>query len=422
MNESDKSGAVERSAAMAGGKTNVLAVHALTFINSLGTGVVTNGIFFITKQGYGFSALANFGLGVLLGVTYIFGALAAGPVQRGLRRAFPQLSTRAILCGIMVLLGVMCALPIGAAKMGVTSTWPAWVLVAIYSPLSGMLWPIVESYLSGGRSGQVLRKTIGVWNIVWSSALVVAYWAISPLIKDHAVEAVAALGSTHLLGLVCLIAFAREPAAHVHAEHEPHPVVYEKLLVAFRWLLPMSYVVSSALGPYLPDLMPKLKVPEHLQTITASAWLIPRCLAFAVLGFWPGWHGMWWPAIGGGGALLAGFAVCVASTFAGGAGLAVLLAGLALFGVGMGTIYSGAIYYAMEVGKAQVDAGGTHEALIGAGYTLGPLCGIAAVGIVHARGMREGSVNTLLLVEVAIIAMVMAMVVVRQVRRGGREA
>jgi hypothetical protein len=76
----------------------------------------------------------------------------------------------------------------------------------------------------------------------------------------------------------------------------------------------------------------------------------------------------------------------------------------------------------MEVGKAQVDAGGTHEALIGAGYTLGPLCGIAAVGIVHARGMREGSVNTLLLVEVAILAMVMAMVVVRQVRRGGREA
>jgi hypothetical protein len=56
------------------------------------------------------------------------------------------------------------------------------------------------------------------------------------------------------------------------------------------------------------------------------------------MGFWPGWHGKWWPAIAGGGALLAGFAVCVASTFAGGAGLAVLLAGLALFGVGMGTI------------------------------------------------------------------------------------
>ncbi|MFY7895130.1 MAG: hypothetical protein ACOVP8_02770, partial [Phycisphaerales bacterium] len=279
--------------------TSLASVHALTFINSLGTGVVTNGIFFITKQAYGFSALSNFALGVLLGVTYIIGALGAGPVQRSLRRF---MSTRAVLASVMLALTLMCLLPIAAQRAGVTASWPAWVLVGIYSPLSGMLWPIVESYMSGGRSGNALRRIIGVWNIVWSSALVVAYWAISPLIKDHAVEAVALLGMTHVVGLACLFSFAKEPAQHVHEEHEPHPPVYEKLLVTFRWLLPMSYVVSSALGPYLPDLMPKLGVREGMQTITASAWLIPRCLTFAAFGFWPGWHGRWWPALAGGGA------------------------------------------------------------------------------------------------------------------------
>ncbi|MFN5944029.1 MAG: hypothetical protein ACK5ZG_16230 [Phycisphaerae bacterium] len=394
--------------------TSLASVHALTFINSLGTGVVTNGIFFITKQAYGFSALSNFALGVLLGVTYIIGALGAGPVQRSLRRF---MSTRAVLASVMLALTLMCLLPIAAQRAGVTASWPAWVLVGIYSPLSGMLWPIVESYMSGGRSGNALRRIIGVWNIVWSSALVVAYWAISPLIKDHAVEAVALLGMTHVVGLACLFSFAKEPAQHVHEEHEPHPPVYEKLLVTFRWLLPMSYVVSSALGPYLPDLMPKLGVREGMQTITASAWLIPRCLTFAAFGFWPGWHGRWWPALAGGGALLAGFAICVVSPLAGGGGLAVLLAGLALFGCGMGIIYSGAIYYAMEVGKSQVDAGGAHEALIGAGYTLGPLCGIAAVGIVTARGLDSSHIDTLLLIEVALVALVMATIVLRQVRK-----
>jgi hypothetical protein len=44
----------------------------------------------------------------------------------------------------------------------------------------------------------------------------------------------------------------------------------------------------------------------------------------------------------------------------------------------VGTIYAGAFYYAMAVGAAEVEAGGKHEALIGAGYCLGPVCGLLA--------------------------------------------
>ena len=38
--------------------------------------------------------------------------------------------------------------------------------------------------------------------------------------------------------------------------------------------------------------------------------------------------------------------------------------------------YYAALYYAMSVGRAKVDAGGTHEALIGGGYMFGPLVGL----------------------------------------------
>ena len=61
------------------------------------------------------------------------------------------------------------------------------------------------------------------------------------------------------------------------------------------------------------------------------------------------------------------------------------VAGLVALGIGMATIYSGALYYALVVGQAEVEAGGTHEALIGVGYTVGPLCGLLAIGAADAE-------------------------------------
>ena len=49
----------------------------LTFINSVGTGIVTNGIYFLAKSAYGLGTKGNFALGVVLGLTYIAGALAS---------------------------------------------------------------------------------------------------------------------------------------------------------------------------------------------------------------------------------------------------------------------------------------------------------------------------------------------------------
>jgi hypothetical protein len=41
----------------------------------------------------------------------------------------------------------------------------------------------------------------------------------------------------------------------------------------------------------------------------------------------------------------------------------------------MGLTYYAALYYALAVGHAEVDAGGNFEALIGLGYCVGPLLG-----------------------------------------------
>src|SRR6185369_11357868 len=57
--------------------------------------------------------------------------------------------------------------------------------------------------------------------------------------------------------------------------------------------------------------------------------------------------------------------------------LPLLAAGLIIFGTGMGLTYYAALYYSLAVGQAAVEAGGTFEVLIGVGYLLGPLLGIA---------------------------------------------
>ena len=59
--------------------------------------------------------------------------------------------------------------------------------------------------------------------------------------------------------------------------------------------------------------------------------------------------------------------------------VAYVIAGLIIFGGGMGVTYYAGLYYAMAVGRARFDAGGTHEALIGTGYAVGPLVGLIAI-------------------------------------------
>ena len=70
--------------------------------------------------------------------------------------------------------------------------------------------------------------------------------------------------------------------------------------------------------------------------------------------------------------------------------LPLMLAGFAAFGAGMGIVYYAALYYAMAVGRAEVDAGGTHEGLIGLGYSIGPLTGLISLALASAMSRSTG--------------------------------
>ena len=87
----------------------------------------------------------------------------------------------------------------------------------------------------------------------------------------------------------------------------------------------------------------------------------------------------------------------------------------------MSVIYAGAIYYAMEVGAAEVEAGGMHEALIGVGYTGGPMLGVMAVTLQRAGVLSDRGVSTFLLVGVLCVLTLAATLVAKRVHAGHKK-
>ncbi len=367
---------VERSASSEGAPS-LAAICALSFLCSIGTGVVWSGVSFVAKEYYNFSQSTTLWLYVALGSTYVVGALSAG---RGLRRIEQTLSPRGALAAILVISAIACS-----------SLWlsdaPAmlWGAVLATNMVMSWLWPIVESYVTAGRHGRDMRHALGVWNLTWTSAVVLSLVAMAPVIEHHAIRALQGTALLFALSLLPLFWLPRSPAAHGEPdagddEHATNRREYPQLLQASRILLPVSYVLNSGMLPLLPYLLAGLAVAPVWRTPLAATWALSRLLTMLVL--WKGhfWHGRWGTLLLGAASQALGFGVVVMS-----ASLPMMLGGLVLVGVGMAVQYYATLYYSMTVGRAAVDASGTFEALIGGGYTVGPL--LALLGGVFSDRM-----------------------------------
>jgi hypothetical protein len=343
------------------------AVCALTFLCSIGTGVVWAGVPFIAKEYYGFSQSTTLWLYVVLGATYVVGALSAA---RGLRRVERTLSPRGVLAAILLVSTMACA-----ALMLTDAVWMLWASVIAINVVMSWLWPLVESYVTASRHGRDMRHALGVWNLTWTSAVVLSLIAMFPLVERHAKVSLEATGGLFLLGLLTLRWLPRAPGAHGEAtdddEHAVNRREYPQLLQASRMLLPVSYVLNSCMSPLLPFLLTDLGVPPRWRTPLTATWALSRLVTMLVL--WKGhfWHGRWGALLMGAASLTIGFGMVVTA-----ASLALVMIGLILVGVGMAVLYFATLYYAMTVGASQVDASGKFEALIGGGYTIGPLAGL----------------------------------------------
>jgi hypothetical protein len=251
--------------------------------------------------------------------------------------------------------------------------------------IQGMKWPVVESYVSAGRSPKQLLPLLSRYNVTWATAGFVAIGVTGLIVGTGIPSLFFWLPATLNVGA---IAFAlRLPAQPLHLDHS-HPErpaeselqSMRALLGSARWSMTGSYALLYVLAPLMPSLLAQLALPVTLATPVASILDAVRVVTFGALGAVAGWHGkrapMWLTLA----ALPCGFLLILL-----GNSLPLVIAGEVVFGIAAGFAYTSALYYALVSENASVDAGGAHESLIGIGIGLGPLSGLAGQLLVGQR-------------------------------------
>jgi hypothetical protein len=336
-------------------------VLVVTFLGSVAGGTFWAGLFFITAEQYGFSALANLALAVAMGAAYALAARFAGRLAHG------RVPRRVLLVSLAVSTG---ATLLPALLPGSVAT--VWIAALAGVAASAATWPVVESYLTAGRHGADMRSAIGKFNVTWTPATAL------PLVVLPFINRASSAGSFAVSSAATALAWAVAYGLPSHpAPHEPEAAraavgaEYPALLQAASWLLPFSYVISATLGPVLPQRLAAVGVGDA-KSLVAAAWMAMRFVVLLVMWRTHYWHGRWGTLAAASAGLGGGLALVLLAGTA-----PVLVAGLLVYGAGMGLTYYASLYYSMAVGHGAVDAGGTFEALIGLGYCVGPLLGIA---------------------------------------------
>ncbi len=342
-------------------------IGGLTFLCSLGTGILWNALYFIAESEYGFSERDSLLLAFVNGILYTVVAVNAGRVVGFLEgRMSPRAALGAVLL-VQALLAPLVLIP------NLTLLWFAAVAM---TALGALQWPIVQHYLASGRHGREMRNAIGWWNASWMAATAIGLALAGPLESLGLMRwAIPSLLLTNAGAIAFLAAFPKHPPRHDSDTHAMHvPPSYRSLLGAARVLHPMGYLVIGALSPILPYLFNEIGTAEAVQAPIGATWHVARFVAVLILWRTAFWHGRAATLVVAGLLLSLGFALAVAAPSE-----RLLIVGLAALGLGQGTIYYSAIYYGLAVGGAKVEAGGMHEALVGAGYFIGPALGLLSL-------------------------------------------
>lgn len=352
------------------GATPTAPLFVLTFLVSAATAVMWNGLGFVAKHDYDFPEWLTFLLFAVNGLVYAGVAFNSGRILRALSR---HLSVRANL-GLALVVQALVA-PLTVLFEG---AWAIWVVSIVFSLCSALAWTTIESYMSAARHGKAMRSSIGWWNLTWMGSNVLGLAAMALFLESgNGRWAVGALGPVCLLSAAMLWWFPSAPAEHDREVSDEHVGPnFTAMLSSCRIMLPMSYVLLGTLGPIMPYRLDEVGVPLAWATPLTATWLLARVFIVAAMWRLQVWHGRW-VTLGMAGVLLfLGFGLVTL-----GPGMASILTGLALIGLGQGVTYYSAIYYALAVGRAKVDAAGTHEGLIGLGYGAGPAVGLLGLAL-----------------------------------------
>lgn len=377
----------------------------VTFIESGSTVFIERGIFFFTREKMQFTDEQNLWLALAFAAPYAVFALAA---HRVTTRLDEKRVTIAAVAGQTLFLALVAAMP---------TTFTIFLAKAAMGAFTGLKWPPIESYVNAGLTPSQAAKRVGVFNLTWAGAVPLTVLLVGPLIAwwDRALFVLPALAALPTLWL--LRRLASRPT-HLPDDHPERPEAARlkriaHLLGASRWLMLCAYGSYFVLAAVTPGIFDRAGVGVIAATSLSSLIEIMRVVMFGLLIAFTGWHEKAWPIVVTCVLLPLGFAGIVSEQ-----SLAMVLVGECLFGFAMGISYYAALYYAMVVKNAAVDAGGVHEGLIGIGFVIGPLLGLAG----HQIGVAIESRAAGTMLGVAPLLLLGAAMSLRSAIRAGKTA
>jgi len=382
----------------------------ITFVESFATTLIERGLYFYSQNVLAFSNAENLWLALGFGAPYAIGALVSHPLSRRIpEKHLLAFSIVGQLAGHLVLFA-----------------WPGGhVLVPVNTMLgllNGLKWPFIESYVNAGQTPSEAARSVGRFNVSWITAVFIGLVVAGPIIDLWPRGNFGLAAALNVITLWLMRPVDRR-AIHLPADHpeRPTPVALERLralLLSSRWTMFMSYALMWILVAILPDIFAKLLVPVTVSPAMSGLLDIIRGVTFVGLQFYTGWHNRRLPLALAMIGIPLGFFLTIF-----GSSLAAVLVGEVLFGAAAGMAYYAALYYAMVVKNAAVDAGGAHEGLIGSGFAVGPLMGLLGVALAPSLGSRLGGmlvgVGPLVVVCVAGATWVLARARRRVLAEGG---
>ena len=362
-----------------------MRVLVVTFLESFATIAVERGVYFYAHEHLRFSDARRLWLALVFGLMYVAGALMSHRLAaRGREKTL-------LLITVVAQIAVHGGLAVW--------TWPVVLFVgkAALGWLNGLKWPVIESYVTAGRNAAETSRAVGRFNVTWGSTVPLSLLVVGPVIDRWPVGLFVLAGAMNAASLCLVFGLAASPPylPHDHPDQPtgPQRARFGVLLVSSRWLMLAGYALMWVLAAVLPRVFSDLGCHVRWSPALSGIMDAVRLAAFLTLGVWAGWHGRLSPLVLAllglsGGFFLAIFAPDLAAGRGEAVGLICVLTGEVLFGAAIGTVYTSALYYAMVVKSAAVDAGGGHEAMIGSGFALGPgaeLVGIALVPVLHSH-------------------------------------
>ena len=345
----------------------------LSCADSFAAVLISRGLYFYTEHLLGYTARDNLQIALVMGAVYVAAALNS---ERLSKRLGERRQLKAIACVQLGCYACMLFFPL------------PWVLVSaalVNNAMLGLKWPVVQSYLSAGRTPAEQASAIGRFNLSWAAVVPMSLLSAGPFVEFWPPGLYVTALALGLMSLRCLSWFPSVPEHLPHDHPERLPESSRRRLVALlacsRWTMLTSYALIFLLNPLFPILFREMGLTPAWAAALAAGVDLTRFVTFAVLQHDDWWHDRAWPLVAAVLSMPLGFAMVRLGDH-----LAWVVLGEVIIGSASGVSYFASLYYAMVVSNASVDAAGRHEAMIGSGVLIGPAGGLVSNLVAKATG------------------------------------